>query len=230
MIRVAFIVAVVACGSIQAKKKDNNDKWRPNDDIFKIMDPYYFQLQAEPTDSNKERKRFMSVLSLALAVYMKSNVTDDDQRIEESVAIARRELTKPTEAIGGVMRAILTVMRAIVDKPINDVKVSCPPSADQETCEEQLRYRHDRNEAACPGYSRNLDYHKWLLRLVHRPDTLAITKEMARTSKTSDDDALNYFVRLATGRHSKYIKEVRDTYQIQLLETVNCNVLNTPVF
>ncbi|KPJ18001.1 hypothetical protein RR48_02772 [Papilio machaon] len=231
IMRFIIICTIFACAAVSGLLHlDKNNKWRRNDDVFNVIDPFYYELSLESSDLLNPSKRFSSVVTLAISVYLKSNETDHEKRVKEALNRTRKELDKPSDAIGGTMRAILTGLRGIIDKPINDVKISCPPEADQKSCDEKLQRSHEKNEATCRGYMKNVDMYERIIKLIHKREVEEIRKEINRTRRVSDDEALRYFARAANGRHSKIMKEFREIYEIQSRESFNCNVLNLPIF
>ncbi|KPJ17996.1 hypothetical protein RR48_02767 [Papilio machaon] len=143
------------------------------------------------TDVSNKRKRFISVLSLALSYNALSDIPTTLQRVQEAVTRTRAQLNKTADAIGGETSASLALIRAAIDQPINDIKVSCLPNTEEDECMHKLKMYREKNYEHCFEYDRNLELYEKSKEYFNNPQLIDFYKDITEISDSNDEVALS---------------------------------------
>ncbi|XP_045540102.1 uncharacterized protein LOC123722424 [Papilio machaon] len=108
------MVAVLLCQGVEMKR--SNDKWLNSDVIMNEIDEYYSKLAVYIEEDGDQHKRFFSVVSLAMYMYVKSDIIDDVERAKAAVEKTREQLNQPADVIASPMRSLMILLQSFIQQ------------------------------------------------------------------------------------------------------------------
>ncbi|KPJ18000.1 hypothetical protein RR48_02771 [Papilio machaon] len=214
------MVAVLLCHGVEMKR--SNDKWLNSDVIMNEIDEYYSKLAVYIEEDGDQHKRFFSVVSLAMYMYVKSDVIDDVERAKAAVEKTREQLNQPADVIASPMRSLMILLQSFIQQPLTDVKGSCHPNTAQSECDRKLNRTRHYGEEYCHGYHKNVELYEMLTDNQPASNRARFMKHLFRHSRGSDEQALSFFEKAATKTYKDFFCDINKFYKILLHGSFPC--------
>ncbi|XP_013168723.1 PREDICTED: uncharacterized protein LOC106118600 [Papilio xuthus] len=215
------VLAVLLCHGVEMKS--SNDKWRNSDVLMNEIDDYYSKLAVYIEEDGDPHKRFFSVISLAMYMYVTSDVIDDVERAKDAVEKTREQLDQPADVIASPMRSLLILLQSVIQQPLTDVKASCLPNTAQSECDMNLNKTHNYGEDYCYGYYKNVELYDILTSSQQASNRARFMKHLLRHRRGSDEQALSFFEKAATRTYKDFFCDMNEVYKMMLQDYFPCN-------
>ncbi|KPJ03911.1 hypothetical protein RR46_01863 [Papilio xuthus] len=169
-------------GQCYVVPEDLNTKWRPADVVEQVAHDFYQSLALGPEDNGDIEKRFVSVYSHTLFLYIASNKTDETDRIKDAAHRTRNKLDSSADQLAGPIRALISLAMLIIEGPLTDVQVACPYYVRQHECKEILSKLQADKIKQCAGYKDNIELYNRATSLINSCGMENLLEELATES------------------------------------------------
>ncbi|XP_013168721.1 PREDICTED: uncharacterized protein LOC106118597 [Papilio xuthus] len=214
-------------GQCYVVPEDLNTKWRPADVVEQVAHDFYQSLALGPEDNGDIEKRFVSVYSHTLFLYIASNKTDETDRIKDAAHRTRNKLDSSADQLAGPIRALISLAMLIIEGPLTDVQVACPYYVRQHECKEILSKLQADKIKQCAGYKDNIELYNRATSLINSCGMENLLEELATESnKGGDMEAINLFTDFASIKYASTIRSFRNIMQSVKNIHTSCHVFS----
>ncbi|CAG5006628.1 unnamed protein product [Parnassius apollo] len=215
-------------GGCYAVSTDLNTKWRKADVLEQIAHDYYQSLALGPDDVGDTQKRFASVFSQALLLYLTSDKHNVLESVEDAAQKIGKYLDEPADVIGGKYRSVISIYLNVVEQPITDVQNACPVTAREAECIKALSKLERKRIERCPEYFKNIDLYTRLSEWVSSCGTLYFLQELTTfaSKNCSDSATIDFFVKSLSGKYSQTFYIFKNIFKTLITERYTCNTFS----
>ncbi|CAK1589435.1 unnamed protein product [Parnassius mnemosyne] len=226
-----FGLLITACivkychGGCQAVSSDLNTKWRAADVLEQIAHDYYQSQALGPDDVGDTQKRFATIFSRALLLFLISDKHDVQESVEDAAQKIWKYLDQPADVIGGKYRSLISTYLNIVEQPTTDVQTVCPDTVREPECIKALSKLTKKRIERCPEYSKNIDLYTRLSEWLSSCGVQNCLQDLTffATANCSDSVAIDFFVNKVSVEYSDTFKIFKDIFKTVLSEQYTCN-------